>query len=152
MEPRTIKFDIKKAFKSSWGAFLVEGLLFVVLILWEIWDIVNKNSSIIIIVILVVVQVVAVIWQLLLWRSYKKYVIEMTEEGIKIVGCGRRIVGMKKEKVDDISLRWDQVQKVAMESIYATDGSRYTIDKLYTSEMSNIWKEITAYYDEIKDV
>ena len=103
-----------------------------------------------IMLVMIIVMVIALIWQLLMWRGYKKYVIEMTEEDIRIVGCGRRIVGMKKEKVDDISLRWEQVQKVAMKSLYTTDGNRYTIDWLYTTEMPNIWKDITAYYNEIK--
>lgn len=146
MPPKTITFDIKKAIKSSWGAFLAFGILIVIALV----NMALYKPVYYIMLVIIIVMVIALIWQLLMWRGYKKYVIEMTEEDIRIVGCGRRIVGMKKEKVDDISLRWEQVQKVAMKSLYTTDGNRYTIDWLYTTEMPNIWKDITAYYNEIK--
>lgn len=146
MPPKTITFDIKKAIKSSWGAFLAFGILIVIALV----NMALYKPVYYIMLEIIIVMVIALIWQLLMWRGYKKYVIEMTEEDIRIVGCGRRIVGMKKEKVDDISLRWEQVQKVAMKSLYTTDGNRYTIDWLYTTEMPNIWKDITAYYNEIK--
>lgn len=146
MPPKTITFDIKKAIKSSWGAFLAFGILIVIALV----NMALYKPVYYIMLVMIIVMVIALIWQLLMWRGYKKYVIEMTEEDIRIVGCGRRIVGMKKEKVDDISLRWEQVQKVAMKSLYTTDGNRYTIDWLYTTEMPNIWKDITAYYNEIK--
>ena len=146
MPPKTITFDIKKAIKSSWGAFLAFGILIVIALV----NMALYKPVYYIMLVIIIVMVIALIWQLLMWRGYKKNVIEMTEEDIRIVGCGRRIVGMKKEKVDDISLRWEQVQKVAMKSLYTTDGNRYTIDRLYTTEMPNIWKDITAYYNEIK--
>ena len=42
------------------------------------------------------------------WHSY----LEITDEGIKMKGCAKRITSKKKEKVDDLFIPWEDVEEI----------------------------------------
>jgi len=44
----------------------------------------------------------------LAWNAY----VEISEEGVKMKGCAKRISEHKKEKVDDIFIPWEDIKKI----------------------------------------
>lgn len=44
----------------------------------------------------------------LAWHAY----VEISEEGVKMKGCAKRISGNKKEIVDDIFIPWENIEKI----------------------------------------
>ena len=44
----------------------------------------------------------------LAWHAY----VEISEEGVKMKGCAKRISGKKKEIVDDLFIPWENIEKI----------------------------------------
>jgi hypothetical protein len=44
----------------------------------------------------------------LAWHAY----VEISDEGVKMKGCAKRISGNKKEIVDDIFIPWENIEKI----------------------------------------
>ena len=51
---------------------------------------------------------ILLIKSVLAWHSY----LEISEEGVKMKGCAKRISGKKKETVDDIFIPWGDVEEI----------------------------------------
>ena len=71
-----------------------------------------KDSTDIILVVLISLLLLFYLVRLiqcgLAWHSY----MEISEEGVKMKGCAKRISEHKKEKVDDIFIPWEDIKKI----------------------------------------
>lgn len=89
---------------------------FIVFMLTLILDIINirKRPNTLLIVLMVLLSISLVIYlaftikEGLAWHSY----LEISEEGVKMKGCAKRIYNKKKETIDDIFIPWGDVEEI----------------------------------------
>ena len=95
---------------SFWGYIVSFILWTIIMSLHIIW---YPSSILILITILlcsfiVVDNLVMAIRCKLAWHAF----VEISEEGVKMKGCAKRISEHKKEKVDDIFIPWEDIKKI----------------------------------------
>ena len=89
---------------------------FIVFAISLILDIINirKRPNTLLIVLMVLLSISLVVYLVLTikeglaWQSY----LEISEEGVKMKGCAKRISDKKKETIDDIFIPWGDVEEI----------------------------------------
>lgn len=89
---------------------------FIVFMLTLILDIINirKRPNTLLIVLMVLLSISLVVYLVLTikeglaWQSY----LEISEEGVKMKGCAKRISDKKKETIDDIFISWGDIEEI----------------------------------------
>ena len=89
---------------SLFWSYIVAFILWVFfLIRWE-----SSVANLIVCSFALVFFLVMAIRYGLAWRAY----VEISEEGVKMKGCAKRISDNKKEIVDDIFIPWENIEKI----------------------------------------
>ena len=101
----TKKYTTHSSFWSNIALFILWTIVMSLHIIWS-------PSSILITVLLysliVVYNLVMAIRCRLAWHAY----VEISEEGVKMKGCAKRVSEYKKEIVDDILIPWENIEKI----------------------------------------
>ena len=92
---------------SSFWQYTVLSILWAIIPLLHI---IEKSQVTIIIVfsLIVILYLVIAIQCRLAWHAY----VEISEEGVKMKGCAKRISEHKKENVDDIFIPWENIEEI----------------------------------------
>ena len=92
---------------SSFWSYSVLSILWAVIpLLHIIWK--SQVATIIIFSLFPVFYLVMAIQCRLAWHAY----MEISEEGVKMKGCAKRISGNKKEIVDDLFIPWENIERI----------------------------------------
>lgn len=82
----------------------------------------------------------------------RRYAIILSDEGIRICNCAVRINGAQREPIDDITMRWDEIEKLSNNFlttpvIYLSSGEKIGIrDKGEGVFGGKVWKDIQAHF------
>ena len=90
---------------SFWAGVVGVVLFAILLTLFIMW----KSNALLILTSLYIVFFLAMAIRCgLAWHAY----VEISEEGVKMKGCAKRIFDNKKEVVDDIFIPWEDIEKI----------------------------------------
>ena len=98
------------------------------IICWKPSDII----SIVLISLLLVFYLVMAIQCRLAWHAY----VEISEEGVKMKGCAKRISENKKETIDDLFIPWENIEEIR-------GGFNGTVLELKTGERIILTQQIS---------
>ena len=93
---------------SSFWLYSVLSILWAVIpLLHIIWK--SQVATIIIFSLFPVLYLVIAIQSRLAWHAY----VEISEEGVKMKGCAKRVFEHQKEIVDDIFIPWENIEEIS---------------------------------------
>lgn len=98
----TKKYTTHSAFWWNIFGFILWVILLTICIIWK------SSAPILIGSVYLVYSLVMAIRCRLAWHAY----VEISEEGVKMKGCAKRISGKKKEIVDDLFIPWENIEKI----------------------------------------
>ena len=99
----TKKYTTHSSFWWNIAFFILWAIGMSVNIIWK-----SHISLIIVFSLNVVLYLVMAIQCRLAWHAY----VEISEEGVKMKGCAKRVSEHKKEKVDDIFIPWENIEEI----------------------------------------
>lgn len=100
----TKKYTIRSSF---WWFTLIIFLWAVTLSI----DIIRKPSDILPIVLLSLILIYYLVVLIKSWSAWHSYM-EISNEGVKMKGCAKRISDNKKENVDDLFIPWGDIEEI----------------------------------------
>ena len=98
----TKKYTTHSAFWWNIFGFILWVILLTICIIWK------SSAPILIGSVYLVYSLVMAIRCRLAWHAY----VEISEEGVKMKGCAKRISEHKKENVDDIFIPWEDIEEI----------------------------------------
>ena len=93
---------------SFWSNIVISILWAIVMTLHIIWYPSRVLISVLLYSFIVVLYLVMAIQCRLAWHAY----VEISEEGVKMKGCAKRVSEHQKEIVDDIFIPWENIEEI----------------------------------------
>ena len=132
---------------TFWGSIVLFILWTTSLLLSIIWK--SSIALSIIFSINSVYHLVMAIRCRLAWHAY----VEISEKGVKMVGCAKRISGNKKETIDDLFIPWENIEKINVWDdtlLILNTGEKIKLTQQIDIDSRNIRKAIELYKPKSK--